>query len=318
MSSPKITWDALYLGKECVHIVHIDDTASVYLLGTNHVSEFSARNARKLIRQVNPDVVAVELCRRRLEDANQFGGDPNFDKRYQELERIPKHWRKRAAAEMIRLRLTTMAMEHYKQLSPAARRSAKGVQRSSSTVEELVQQQRFSSFRLKRRGYLIRPVRVREVCIAGDIFAPFQDQVWYLESNRSNVLYSPQVSYKIVMTDLPIERTYARLMSALRKEEKRMIRQYENSFVKSFLKDKTGIMGRIWRSNAKISDVMIGERNRYLAYGLLKAMQAAPKTCDSQRTVQVVGLVGRRHVNGIIKIWKSDRMQKWLANILKY
>lgn len=280
------------------------------------MSAYSARVARKLIQEVDPDVVAIEFCRRRLEEANQIGGNPNFDKRYQELERIPKHWRKRAASEMMRLRLTTMAMEYFKHLSPAARRYAKTIRTSLSSIDEMMALQQWYPHSVPtRRGYRVRPARVQEVSIAADILAPFQDKVWYLESNRSNVLYSPQVSYKIAMVDLPIERTYLKLMSILRVDEKRTIRQYKSNFVESFLKDRSGIMGRIWRSNAKIKDWMIGQRNRYLAYGLLKATQVAPKKHDNRRPVQVVGLVGRRHVDGIVDIWKSDCMQEWLANI---
>lgn len=308
MSSQIIKWDTLYLGKECVHVVYIANTTIIYLLGTNHISEYSARIARKLILNVDPDVVTVELCRSRLEDANRFGGDPNFGKRYQLLEQIPKYWRKKAAAEMIRLRLMTMAMEYCEKF-PGARRSAAAKATSSSTTEH-----RLSRFTLKWRGYRVQPVQVCEMRIAGDIFAPFRDKTWHLQSNQSNVLYSSKVRYKIVMADLPIERTYARLVSVLGDDEKRTIRQYEHNFVELFLKNKTGIMGRIWRTNSAIADVVIGERNRYLAYETLKATQAAPTTRDTAKPVQVVGLVGRRHVDGIIKLWKSDYMQKWLAN----
>lgn len=318
MPGPKISWDTLYLGKECAQVLHIADTTTIYLLGTNHVSAYSARIVRKLIARVEPDIVAIELCWRRLEEANRFGGDPNFGNRYRDLEHIPKYWRKRAAAELMRLRLVTTAMDycrsnarlHQTSKAPANQRLSPGtgVNPEAPWLTKLPQ----THHTLKWRGYRVRPARVEDVYIAADIFAPFQRRTWFLESNRSNVLHCPEVRYKIVMVDLPIERTYIRLMAALADKEKEVIRQYEGNFVQAFLENRTGIMGRIWQANPRIVEVMVEERNRYLAYGLLRAASAAG--VHDGRKVRVVGLVGRRHVDGIMEIWKSNCLQNWLAN----
>lgn len=67
-----------------VDLIHLPDK-DVYLVGTAHISQNSVDLAEKIIREVNPDTVAIELC----------------EKRYESLK-DPDRWRKTDIVKVIK------------------------------------------------------------------------------------------------------------------------------------------------------------------------------------------------------------------------
>lgn len=67
-----------------VDIIHLDDK-DVYLVGTAHISQNSVDLAEKVIREIMPDTVAIELC----------------EKRYESLK-DPDRWRKTDIVKVIK------------------------------------------------------------------------------------------------------------------------------------------------------------------------------------------------------------------------
>lgn len=245
----------------------------IFLLGTNHLDAKSARAIKKLIAFADPDVVAVELCLERLKSANIFGDRRTYEEKYRDLINIPMKLRRKATSEMTRLLYAHKALQSS--------------QESQSR---------------SMRHYKVKPIDIDGLTIAGDVFMPFRDYVWTLEPNKI-CLSCREVTYKILLADVPISETCSKLAHVFSSEEKKMIRKYRENFVDMFSKNNGSLMGRIWHKNDRIKKIMIDERNERLSESILNASQVIKN--HNKRQIKVVAIVGHRHVDGILQKWKS-------------
>lgn len=309
MSSKRcLTINTVLVSRENVHVLQ-HPKVEIYLLGTNHLSRLSAVAARSLIQHVDPHVVATELCLRRLKMANTY--DPqktdimSFREQYQLLVHIPKHRRRRAAIELQRVRLIYQAIEYAKRIRSEDAAGNGGI--DISTDDSFVHRDCVSK---NSRCYKVSPVEVEDTVIGADVFAPFGNLTWQLESmGAMKVLSNLQTKYKILLIDKPIEETYLKIASALSDEEMAIVQQYIRNFIELFESNRTGIMTQMWRANTKIAQAEMDERNRYMAFALLRASRLRTK-----KPVRVVAIVGRRHVAGIVEIWHSEEAMQFLEN----
>lgn len=262
----------------------------IYLLGTNHLAELSVEAVHILISRVKPHVVGTELCLRRLEMANDLSDAVGIRDQYQQLVRIPKRRRRKAAIELQRVRLACQALEYVRR-----------------DKREYVNE--------NKRGYRVRPIIIEDLAIGGDMFAPFQNLTWRLESREPTVLVNAFKQYKILLIDRPLEETYLRVASALTDRELEIINHYKDDFINLFLQSEpaaAGIMMNIWRTNRKLMKIEMKERDKYLAWSLLRALDVPVKDTKTIRPrptepVRIVGLVGQRHVPGIMQILRSNK-----------
>lgn len=256
-------------------IIYEKQNIKYHLIGTNHASKQSMKAIKELISRIDPDVVTVELCLERLQNANILVNGREFEKKYQDLLRIPANIRRKAVGELSRLLMAYQALKN-------------------STLK-----------RSRTSRYRVRPIHLDDLIVAGDIFTPFGDFTWTLEPNSENCLSSTETSYKIVLADMPISETYSKLVQALSDEEKSIVRSYKQHFVEEFTKNPRGIMGNMWYSNKNIRKIVLDERDQYLANSIV---EAATMFADwDKERIKVVAVVGRRHVDGISSAWKSQR-----------
>lgn len=249
----------------------------IYLLGTNHTSEQSVKAIQTLITWVQPQIVAVELCHERLENANLFKDRENYEKKYRDLVHVPRHIRQKAVGEITRLILAYQALQR------------------KATSRKLV----------SKSKYKVKPIHIDEnLTIAGDVFSPFKNFTWHLHTKGLNYLSSPEASYKIILADRPISVTYAKLAEALNDEEKMVIRTYKKDFLGMFFENQDGIMKQIWKRNEDIKKIMVQERDECLAESILRAAELPKKW--GVRFSRVVAIVGRTHIDGILAEWISQ------------
>lgn len=267
---------------------------AVFILGTKPNSKKSAVAVKRVLKHFKPHVVAVELCLTKLEEyAEMRKGARHHDI---SIDLIPNRLKHKARGERALLEMVRDAIVHGDACRPKreARVSLVGLNFSSANL------------------YHIEPKVFRNEEIDKEIRVLFRDNTWQLDFHSLRYLISDKTSYKVMLAGKPYEDTACAIADAMTDEEKNIIFVYARNFTKLFISNSSThtIMTDILRRNVKLKNVIINQRNEYLAGSLLEAMNAAIKYPGPKR---VLAVVRNSRVNGIIEHWNRKVQEEQLA-----
>lgn len=260
------------------------EKGQVVLLETKPTKAGVSR-VKRLLKDLNPHIVAVELCLTKLEDLTEM---KKLDHQIP-LDLIPNRLIAKAKQERAMLEIIRDAMVHGD--SCRQRRTARMQMIGLNMVPASLQN--------------LQPNKVlqnRDIC--KEIRSVFENATWHLDLKSFKYLFSSQADYKIMLAGRPYEDTVCDIIDAMSEEEKKIIDVYIKNFRKLFVSNHStrSIITHILQRNTKLKNALVDKRDQYLVDSFIEAMNTPANKPGSKR---VLAIVRKSRMKGIIKYWNE-------------